>query len=64
MTRSFLYDYESQEANNYCREDFDTTAEKIDEFHELQIKIEEFKKTLLAFTKFFDNIGLFEQDKF
>ena len=48
MTRSFLYDYESQEANNYCREDFDTTAEKIDEFHELQIKIEEFKKTLLA----------------
>ena len=43
-----LYDHECQKANNYCREDFDITAEKIGEFHESQTKIEEFKKALPA----------------
>ena len=32
LNDTLLFVYESQEANNYCREDFDITNERIDEF--------------------------------
>ena len=43
-----LFDYEYQEANNYCREDFNITNEKIDEFQDSKKKSYDFKKTLLT----------------
>lgn len=40
--------YESQEANNYCREDFDPENEIIDCFKDTAVKIDEFKKSFLV----------------
>ena len=40
--------YESQEANNYCREDFDPENEIIDCFKDTAKKIDEFKKSFLV----------------
>ena len=42
------YNVDSQETKDYCHEDFDTTSEHIEEFHDSQTKVEEFKKTLLS----------------
>ena len=42
------YKFDTQEANNYCLEDFDTTADQIEEFCNSQRKVEEFLKTLLS----------------
>ena len=38
------YNVDSQEAKDYCHEDFDTTSEHIEEFRDSQTKVEEFKK--------------------
>ena len=43
-----LFDYKSQKGNNYCREGFDITNEKIDEFQDFKKKIGVFKKALIA----------------
>ena len=40
--------YESQETNNYCRDDFDPKNEIIDCFKDTAIKIDEFKKPFLV----------------
>ena len=42
-----LFDYEYQEANNYCREDFNITNEKIDEFQDSKKKAMILKKHCL-----------------
>ena len=33
------YAFDSEEANNYCHEDFDITSEQIEEFHDSQTKV-------------------------
>ena len=48
INETLSYKFDSQEANNYCREDFDTTSEQIEEFRDSQRKVEEFLKTLLS----------------
>ena len=47
MQDSFIdFDY-SQEANNYCPDDYDLSQETIDEFKESAKKDQDFKSTLL-----------------
>ena len=47
MQDSFIdFDW-SQEASNYCTDDYDPTKETIDEFKDSAKKIENFKQTLL-----------------
>ena len=48
LNETLSYAFDSQEANNYCSEDFDITSEQIEEFHDSQTKVDEFKKTLLS----------------
>ena len=43
-----LFDYKSQEANNYYREDFNIRNEKVVEFQDSQKKLMISKKTLVA----------------
>ena len=46
MQDAFI-DYESQEVNNYCLEDFDPENEIIDDSKDTAKKIDEFKQTIL-----------------
>ena len=58
MQDSFIdLDY-SQEANNYCPDDYDPSEEIIDEFKESAKKVEDFKRTLLM-PQGFENIDSF-----
>ena len=55
MRDSFIdFDY-SQEANNYCLEDYDPNNQLIDKFKESRKKVEDFKSTLLI-PEGFENI--------
>ena len=43
-----LIDFDlSQEANNYCADDYDPTKETIDEFKDSEKKVKDFKQPLL-----------------
>ena len=42
LNETLSYAFDSQEANNYCSEDFDITSEHIEEFHDSQTKVDEF----------------------
>ena len=55
MRDSFIdFDY-SQEANNYCLEDYDPNNQLIDKFKDSRKKVEDFKSTLLI-PEGFENI--------
>ena len=47
-----LFDYKSQEANNYCREDFDIRNEKVVEFQNSQKNLMISKKHWLLLTNY------------
>ena len=42
INETLSYNFDSQEANNYCREDFDITSKQIEEFCDSQTKVAEF----------------------
>ena len=42
INETLSYNFDSQQANNYCREDFDITSKQIEEFRDSQTKVEEF----------------------
>ena len=48
INETLSYNFDSQQANNYCREDFDITSKQIEEFCDSQTKVEEFWRTLLS----------------
>ena len=48
LNDTLLFGYEYQEANNYCREDFDIANEKIDEFEDSKKKFDDLKKKIIA----------------
>ena len=57
MQDSFIdFDY-SQEANNYCPDDYNPGEEKIDEFKDFAKKVEDFKRLLIP--QGFENIDSF-----